>query len=227
MQCSRCSAVVRPVVAIDIDGTLGEFHDHFQRFALRYLGLPYMPSGYRGYTDYKLWFMDEFGVSSREWRDIKLAYRQGAQKRSMPAFNWSRYLVHNVRVIAELWLCTTRPYQRLDNIDPDTRFWCEQNGIEYDYMVYGDDKYEQLSQIVEPERVVAVMDDLPERLYEAGNLFGSHVPLLLKRPHNEVVWNEWPEDQVVTEGMNALKMIHNRVEHWNALHASNGGIHAS
>ena len=55
----------------------------------------------------------------------------------------------------EVWIATTRPWMRLDNIDPDTREWLARNEIPWDYMIYGEDKYEQLLERVDRERVLA------------------------------------------------------------------------
>ena len=37
MLCTSCSAVIRPVVAFDLDGSLGDYHNHFLNFAEGYL----------------------------------------------------------------------------------------------------------------------------------------------------------------------------------------------
>ena len=109
----------RPVVALDIDGTLGDYHAHFLWFAERYFGRPFPPPtevnpGLRLST-----FM---GIPHREYRDCKLAYRQGGLKRFMPAYPYASELTENIHETgADVWICTSRPYLRLDNIDPDTR----------------------------------------------------------------------------------------------------------
>lgn len=82
----------------------------------------------------------------------------------------------------EVWVATTRPYLRLDNVDPDTREWLRRNDIQYDYMIYGDDKYEQLSQLTQAGRVVGVLEDLPEQ-YETAERLGLH-PILAVGHHN-------------------------------------------
>jgi hypothetical protein len=201
-------------VAIDIDGTLGEYHQHFLDFAMSYLGYQQETNQYRGGEMYKQWFCDRYGVSERTWHDIKLAYRQGAQKRTMPVFNWSRYLTANVQVFAELWLTTTRPYLRLDSIDPDTRFWLERHGITYDYLLYDEDKYGELAGKVDRDRVVAVLDDLPDNLDRADELFGNRTGILMQRAHNSAQWSEFQPFNIVQDGNQALQLISNRVHEW-------------
>lgn len=111
----------KPIVAIDIDGTLADYHGYFLNFASQYLGRA-MPSPSQINPGMRL---SEFmGIDHDTYRQVKLAYRQGGLKRSMPAFPGAKELCQSViDAGAELWICTTRPYLRLDNIDPDTREW--------------------------------------------------------------------------------------------------------
>ena len=83
MLCTHCSRPVTPVVACDIDGTLGDYHAHFVNFAQQYLGrkLPLVEN----YQSNRR-FAEYLGISLPEYRTIKLAYRQGGLKRSMPIF---------------------------------------------------------------------------------------------------------------------------------------------
>jgi hypothetical protein len=185
MQCTSCSAVVKPVVAVDIDGTLGDYHGHFLAFADAYLDAGRAAGHYDGSVPFRTWFQAQYNVDERTWRDIKLAYRQGAQKRSMPIKYGACDLTGAVRAAgAELWLTTTRPYMRLDNVDPDTRAWLDRHHIAYDHMIYDEEKYPVLAGLVIPERVVAVLDDLSEQLQSAAAVFGPDVPIMAGSPYN-------------------------------------------
>lgn len=157
-----------PVFAIDIDGTLGDYHAHFLRFAEGWLGrvMPRSTDINPGLPLHK--FM---GVSKSTYRSCKLAYRQGGLKRSMPCYDGARELTVELRKAgAEVWICTTRPYLRLDNIDPDTRHWLRRHKLQYDAVLWGENKYRDLLKQVDRSRVVAVMDDLPAMLDQARKL---------------------------------------------------------
>jgi hypothetical protein len=222
MKCSDCSKEVRPVVAIDIDGTLGDYHFHFMTFASLYMG---KHSGYLDAKDYngkpgmREWFMRETGWEERSWRDIKLAYRQGAQKRSMPPYRFAKEFVTILADSgAEVWLTTTRPYLRLDNIDPDTRFWLARHAIPYEGLIFDEDKYQRLAELVDKERVVAVLDDLPEQIDAAEKVFGRGIPLLNKTQYNLAYWEaycNWCVDDLLDAGA----QIKQRVEEWNRAHS--------
>jgi hypothetical protein len=116
MRCTSCSANVKPIVCVDIDGTLGDFHRHFINFANAYFGRTkptnkIVVEDYDGSVRMKQWFCEAFGCDARVWHDIKLAYRQGAQKRSMPCFGWSPELTWDLRTLgAEIWITTTRAH---------------------------------------------------------------------------------------------------------------------
>lgn len=181
MLCTKCNAPVKPVVAVDIDGVLAMYHQHFLLFASRYFN-----------THYGAWYGDgtlaeHMQVSKEEYRKCKLAYRQGGMKRSMPPYPGSATMVESFRDAgAEVWVTTTRPYMRLDNTDPDTREWLHREKIIYDGLLYDEDKYKVLIDIVGAERIVGVLEDEPENCQRAHDL--GLRPLLVSRNHN-VGWD--------------------------------------
>lgn len=169
MLCTNCTEPVKPLVAFDLDGTLGDYHRHLSNFMLRYWGAGKLQ------TQLFAWdgvgeFEDYFGLTKAEYRQAKLAFRQGGWKRWMPAFPGAARLVDNIRGRADVWIATSRPWQRLDNIDPDTVEWLQRNGITVDGLVYGDDKYERLVGSIDRRRIVAVVDDLYEQCELAAEL---------------------------------------------------------
>lgn len=170
----------RPVVGLDIDGTLAPYHGHFLVFAEGWLGRE-MPPTYE-YTGGSLAaFM---GVSKATYRRIKLAYRQGGLKRSMPAYPGASELTRALRQRgAEVVICTTRPYLALSNIEPDTREWARRHGIQYDAFIFGENKYRDLRSLMGTGRIVGVLDDLPEMYDQAAALDLS--PILKNQPYNQ------------------------------------------
>lgn len=183
MLCTDCRRPVKPVVAMDIDGTLGGYHSHFIRFAEGWLGRnEARPMSYDGTTS-----LAEFlGIDKQTYRQIKLAYRQGGMKRTMPTYQGAVGMVNTLRSVgAEVWLTTTRPYLRLDNVDPDTRWWLELHRFQYDGLLYDEHKYQVLMDIVGKERIVGILDDDPEMFDEAETL---GLPVwLIRRQHNQHV----------------------------------------
>jgi hypothetical protein len=179
----------KPVVAIDIDGTLGDYHGNFVAFARLYFDRtcddwatpnPGMP----------MW--EWMGIEKRDYRDAKLAYRQGGWKRWMPAYHGAAALTEAIRSFgAEVWLCTTRPYLRLDNVDPDTREWLRRNEIQYDALLFDpvveeESKYHELIRQVGAERIAAVVEDLPEMMLilEYLRIPNHNWPILRDQPYN-------------------------------------------
>lgn len=182
MLCSRCSSAIKPVVAIDIDGTLGDYHLHFMNFAMNYLGVSRdrRISVFVGEGTYLDWFCRTFKVDATTFRRVKTAYRAGGMKRMMPVWEGAPYLMSRLSATgAEIWLTTTRPYMKFDGIDDDTRFWLAQNRMAtYDHLLYDEDKYARLAERVDPARVVAVLDDEIEQVNRAQDVFGTDVPIL-------------------------------------------------
>jgi hypothetical protein len=129
-------------------------------------------------------FRSYLGISQRLHRQVKLAYRQGGLKRSLPPFGYASELTRSLRKKgAEVWLATTRPYLAHDRIDPDTRHWCRRFGIQYDEVIHGPWKYRDLVREIGLERIVAIVDDLPELRRQAISVGIEHA-YLLARPHN-------------------------------------------
>lgn len=157
-----------PVLALDIDGTLGDYYAHFQEFAEGYL-LRELAADWSGTTE----FSEALGLDKNTYRTIKLAYRQGGMKRSLPLLDIGySSAVRRIReeLGMQVWICTTRPWQRLDNIDPDTQFWINHHFGRVDGVIYGEEKYQDLIDIVGIERIVGAIDDLPENVTTALSL---------------------------------------------------------
>jgi hypothetical protein len=179
----------KPVVALDIDGTLGDYHAHFLWFAEKWLGMK-MPSATDVNSGMRL---SEFmRIPHGLYRECKLAYRQGGIKRFMPAYPFAKELTYNIiKAGAEVWLCTTRPYLRLDNIDPDTREWLKRNHISYSAVIFDsleeldsyETKYYDLVRQVGVDRVVAAVDDLPHQIAHA-TYAGIGKVYLRNQPYN-------------------------------------------
>ena len=205
MLCSKCSAVVHPIVAVDVDGTLGDWHYQFLRFASDYFGKTFDIRMYDGTGS----LAEAMGVSLEDYRTCKLAFRQSGMKRAMRAFPGAAELTQAIkRMGAELWITTTRPYLQVGNVDPDTREWLNRFNIDYDHLLYDDDKYAELAQQVEPKRVVAVVDDEPS-MYDRALDVGFH-PILLARIHNRRNHRPVTADNLATVAF----MVGERIEHW-------------
>lgn len=202
MRCSSCSLNVRPVIAIDIDGTLADYHFHLTQFVGAYWDFLPPLTPWDGEGDFEAYL----GISQTMYREAKLAFRQGGMKRTMPIYDEVPLLLQGLSVRAEIWLCTNRPWQRLDNVDPDTKFWLARHELYYDHLLYGDRKYDDLVRAVDPERVAGVIDDLPEQIdqaawiglptYQRANYHNAH-PSQRRRPRGNLTdaW-EWAIEQL-------------------------------
>ena len=176
MKCTDCNESLRPVVAVDIDGTLGDYHGNFIGFAARYTDEPSQMVAHWYDYDGSVPFNEWLGMSKEEYRLIKLAYRQGGMKRIMPLRDDAKNMMDMlVQENVEIWITTTRPYLRLDNIDPDTREWMRRHRLAYDYLLYDEFKYKQLHERVGSDRVAAVLEDDPEQVDMAEELFPGRV----------------------------------------------------
>lgn len=183
-----CSVPVKPIVAFDVDGTMSEYHYSLAKHAWNYHGVPHRSDWWDGSGNYEDWL----GITQAQYREAKLAFRQGGYKRWVPPMPGLEVLCDVVRRLrnagkVEVWITTTRPWNRLDSVDPDTRFWLDRHFPVYDHILYDEHKYRHLATIVDPERVVLVADDLPEMVHEAGEAFGTNgwMPVLMERPHNQ------------------------------------------
>lgn len=157
-----------PVLALDVDGTIADYYAHFKWFAEMYLQKD-LSVDWTGTEQ----FNEALGIDLSVYRQIKLAYRQGGMKRSIPALDPQLSSVIPLirsHLGVQIWICTTRPWQRLDNIDPDTQFWLNRNIGRVDGVIYGEDKYEDLVDLVGKGRILGVVDDLPENIRKAASI---------------------------------------------------------
>jgi hypothetical protein len=172
-----------PVVAIDLDGTSGDYHGHF----LWYLNNIYFPYGHdirdfagqikANWNSARGEFSVALGMDKAEYRDAKLAYRQGGLKRCMPQFDNDHNLggiqqdVEAIRALGiQVWVTTNRPWMRLDNIDKDTKYWIDNNMGQVDGVIFSQEKYHDLIDNVGYDRILGVFDDLSENIQEAERL---------------------------------------------------------
>lgn len=192
-----------PVIAIDIDGTVADYYKHFHWFAELYLQRTLNCEFNR---EYRGEFNEALGLDKETYRKIKLAYRQGGMKRSIKAFQQAGEVVRRLRKEGiQVWICTTRPWNRLDNIDPDTTFWINNNLGRVDGVIYGEDKYQDLIDIVGKDRILGVVDDLPENI-EKANALGLKSALMMGA-HNQWYVETLSETVDVVDGMSVFLQL--------------------
>lgn len=171
--------VLRPIIGLDIDGTIGVYHDHFERFFREWSGKATPGTGYKGGES----FASYLGTSKATYRQAKLAYRLGGWKRSMPVYEGAQYMVRTWRSMgAEVAICTTRPFLSLEAVEKDTHHFLRRNGIQHDYVIHGERKYLDLARFG-ADRIAFVVDDLPEMVGQARS---AGLPALLRsQPYND------------------------------------------
>lgn len=217
MLCTACNQPLKPVVAFDVDGTTGDYHGHLIDFGLRWKGWDgiglWKPNveTYSGEVDLATYLE----VDKATYRQIKLAYRQGGMKRTMPVFPHAAEVVNSLHAMGiEVWITTTRPYMRLDNVDPDTRHWLDFNGFTYDGLIYDENKYERLIEIVGAERICGVVEDLPDQFDKAWEL--GLRPIQHWTKYNRAVRRNPGHHLLEVVG----DMLVGQVKEWSELHAN-------
>lgn len=185
-QCSDCSQEVLPIVCVDVDGTISEYHYSLAEHCRRYFGIPYELDGS---WDGRGNFEDFIGITQEQYREAKLAYRQGGFKRWSPVQEGVEDLLFKIRDIKmkrglEVWITTTRPWNRLDSVDPDTQFWLNNHFPVWDHILYDENKYTRLASMIDPVRVVGVIDDLPPMVAQAAWHYDRKGVWMVDRDHN-------------------------------------------
>lgn len=195
---------MKPVVALDVDGTLGDYHGHFLQFAEQWYGRE-MPKP--GDINPGLPLHRFMRTSKTTYRQCKLAYRQGGLERSMPVYPGADCLCTAIRKSgAELWLCTTRPYLKLDSQSPNTQHWLRRNHIQYDYLISGPNKYRDLVKQVGKDRVAAVMDDLPEMYIQATKVLGYQWPHKMQDGWPSIILRDQPYNKHLSSPIRVMDM---------------------
>ncbi len=219
---SSVPGLSEPWIGIDIDGTLGDYHRHFLMCAEMFLQRK-MPDP--TFINPLLPLHKHMGVSKRVYREIKMAYRQGRWKRSMPIFHYARQMTVDLRRAGgRIAICTTRPFNQLGEVDTDTRWWLRHHGIQHDLLVWGPHKYRDLANKLGDGKIIAVVDDELEQLNRCRKL---DIPFYLRdQPYNQT--NFWSGEQLALRGISRegrwlrilnLEDVTSRLlkdlEHWN------------
>lgn len=216
MRCDDCHQEISPVVLIDIDGTIANYHDSLSQFCLRYWNV-WVPrpieelvctwNGEGNFEDY-------LGLTRAQYQEAKLAFRQGGHKRWMPVYYEAFDFIDKLeRMGVNIWFTTTRPWQRLDNVDPDTREWLQRHGFRYEGLLYDEFKYSKILDIVDRDRILGVIDDLPE-MYDHAIEEGL-AAFQVARTHNS-----GPSQRRQVRGTlgHAVQWVHNRLTEWEKQH---------
>jgi hypothetical protein len=189
-----------PVVALDLDGTLGDYHRHFEQFARMWSGRDINWSPQINGS-----FAAQLGMSKATYRQCKLAYRLGGMKRSIPAFEGAAELTHKIRERGVRTIaCTTRPYLHMSTIDLDTQHWLKRNKIRIDYILYGEHKYRDLVKSVGRDRVIVAMDDDLSQLRVANSL---GINTIMRRNEANGIYEPEQTEPFVWDLQQALEMI--------------------
>lgn len=171
MRCTSCTEHVTPVAALDIDGTMAQYHATFFNFLYRWTGCGTDLLQHMLRYDGSVEISDWLEMPKRTYQDAKLAFRAGGFKRWMPAFEGLEHLVGTLRNGgAEVWVTTTRPWMRMDNIDEDTREWLKRNRVNFAGLLFDEDKYGVLCERIDPARIVLVLEDQPDQYDRAAEL---------------------------------------------------------
>lgn len=210
--CTSCHGDVKPVVALDIDGTLGNYHQHAIDFYVLYFNRPEMLSLWQGF-DGSMELSDWLEIPKSQYQEAKLAFRSGGYKRWMPMYSGADTLAKAIiDAGAELWITTTRPWMRLDNVDPDTREWLKRNGIPYHHLLFDEDKYAVLQDRVGHERIVAILEDEMPQIERCCEL---ELPVILRRTNWNSSMNHWHS---VRSLIGATSYITSRINYWKEVH---------
>lgn len=205
-----------PLVALDLDGTLGDYHRHFERFAQMWTGREIVWD-----PDVVGPFYKQLGMSKAVYRQCKLAYRMGGMKRSIPMFDGAAEMVRAIRSAGVgVAACTTRPYLAMSTIDLDTQHWLRRNGIKVDHILYGEHKYRDLVKSVGRSRVVCALDDDLSQLGVADRL---GVPSIMRLNEANKGYVPGADQMVVSTLKAAQETILELIE----LHKNGTGIYAN
>lgn len=203
MKCSNCSHDLKWVVAVDVDGTMAQYHSHYASFVESYDDrLPLtLPRRWNGFGE----FRDVLGLTQREHHERKLAFRAGGFKRWMPRFNYADLMVQTLKAMGiEVWVTTTRPWMRMDNVDTDTVEWLRRHDIPFDHLLFDEDKYHRLTELVDPERILAILDDEFEQRRRCEEL---GLPFVLARTE----WNYEVAGAGIDDLRNFLPIVYERI----------------
>lgn len=139
--------LTRPTVLMDLDNVLCDYITGLGRWLImHHLGTvdgrrvqALMTA--RGYLN-----GDALGLPPRVWARLKHEFRTSGAKRTLPVMPGAREFVEWCRVQGwAIVLITSRPIDRYPNLYSDTIWWLKKNQLEFDFVWWGQNKAEKLS----------------------------------------------------------------------------------
>lgn len=137
------------VVAIDIDGVLAPYPEHFLQYVNSKLN-----SNYDDYRDAKA------EIEPLLLLDLKTQYRESGLKAKMPVINGAKEFLSELRLRGYyIILLSSRPIEKHPNLYYDTYYWLWVNGLQYNAIYFSEYKHIEIIKKV-PNLMFMVEDNL-------------------------------------------------------------------
>ena len=125
-------------VCVDIDGVLCDFIQTWSDFLLWH-GVIREPIRHQIYSDLSEYLPQD---KKKEYSNLKAEYRESGIKRNAVVFPGAKQFLQKLREKQKVVLVTARPAHKHRRIFADTVEWLESNGLEYDALIFEENKRE-------------------------------------------------------------------------------------
>lgn len=130
------------VVAVDIDGVLAKYPEHFIQFAEKKTGKDLSSIEL---TEYNLYGILAEIVSVETMKQIKHEFRDTGQLRDMGVYPEASAFTKKLKKLGyTIVLLSARPYKEYPRIFSDTIAWLKKNDIKYDAIIWDENKEERI-----------------------------------------------------------------------------------
>ena len=200
------SNLAETVIAVDLDGVLAEYPDHFVNWVYE---AKLTKSEKRQY-DRDLHFGEPMTVLPLHWlknhlsfnryRALKSEYRKGGYELMMPPTYGAKSFIEWAKGIATVVVITARPTEEYINCVTDTYDWLEKNGLRVDHVLFSANKHVEVLEkyphtlfMVEDHRYLANLVarwGYPVFLIDTPYNEGDTLPGVLRAPTLQWIMNQ-------------------------------------
>lgn len=169
----------RKVVGVDIDGVLAQYPKSIIDFVNDRKGTCFKEEDISSYD-----IFTDMGIDTMDGRELRHLYRSSGEKRYIDVYpqavDFLKRLKEEGYVVV---LLTARPYDKYKRIFADTQYWLRNNGLEYDMILWDENKGLRLVKEFGAENIQFFVDDVADN---ANDISGMGIDCyLINKTYNE------------------------------------------
>jgi uncharacterized HAD superfamily protein len=172
----------RKVVGVDIDGVLAQYPKSLIDFVNEQKGTCFTVDDVTSYD-----IFSDLGIDFMEGKELRHQYRESGKKKFIEAYPEASYFLKKLKQMGYVVvLLTARPYEKYKRIFADTQYWLRSNELEYDMILWDENKGERLVKEFGAENIEFFVDDVAKNANDISDM--GIKCYLINKAYNEHIY---------------------------------------